>query len=196
MCPTSLYAEAGTVIDGDTGKPLSGVYVVTTWSAYVFKGIESSHSCFQVDTALTDTRGSFNIPSFSGNVNPMLFNRERAPLWLYKKGYAYVEKEDRGTNEPYVMVQDNSRGVERLKYISRTLAKTSCGSGDEKEERKQLLPVYKLLCEEAQEIAKTTEERRILNGILLHTELLEFGDRGALKAYENYDRRSREWGGK
>jgi hypothetical protein len=170
----SLYAETGTVIDGGTGKPLSGVYVVTTWSADVFKGIESSHSCFKVEASQTDSEGKFHIASSPANLNPLLYNWERDPLWFYKKGYAYLETV-RGTGDAYIMHLDSRNGSERLKYISRTMGKTSCGSAEERELRGKLLPVYRAVWDEARSIPANQQDERTLDSILFDVEALEIG---------------------
>src|SRR5437773_1517011 len=120
-------AETARVIDESTGKPLAGVFVVTQWTADTFNPVQSSHTCFKVDATHTDDRGKFYLSSWSGNLSPMLSNRQRLPFLFYLSGFRSVEGEDRNDNL-YKLVRDERGGIERLDYINQVIYRARfCG---------------------------------------------------------------------
>jgi len=180
-------ADSGNVIDGATGKPLPGVHVIAVWNARVFKGIETSHSCFYVDAAQTNERGEFSISSWSGNLVPMLYDRRRS-LLFYAREYKGPESEPKD-GDTYVMLPDNRSGLDRLKYIGWVAGRSACG--DAKQQAAVLKPVYRAMYEESIAIAKSREELGWANSALADLERLELGED---RARANFAQREKEWG--
>ena len=78
-------ASQGTVIDKTTGKPMAGVFVVTTWSGYVPIAVQTHFVCYDIEMTTTDERGRFTVSTF-GKFQPFLQNKNRY-IYLVATGY-------------------------------------------------------------------------------------------------------------
>lgn len=79
-------AMEGQVLEEGTNKPLAGVIVIATWHGSKLNPVHSISTCFHLETATTDKNGKFKMPSFSGNFDPFIVDRNRY-LDVYKAGY-------------------------------------------------------------------------------------------------------------
>lgn len=85
-CAAFACAGSDVVVDTASGRPIEGVYVIATWAGATFQGVQSGHTCFKVEVTKTDAAGVFHLPTWSGNVNPLVFDRRRF-FFFYKRGY-------------------------------------------------------------------------------------------------------------
>ena len=82
----SSCAMEGQVLEEGTNKPLAGAIVIATWHGSTLNPVHSTSTCFHLETATTDKNGKFKMPSFSGNFDPFIVDRNRY-LDVYKAGY-------------------------------------------------------------------------------------------------------------
>lgn len=165
-CAFSGNAIEGHVLEAGTKKPLPGAIVIARWEkTYVSIG-HSSSACVHVESAVTDEQGRFRLPTWRG--------KTPHDLDTHKPGYERSPERD-GTAGEYDVVLQPFTGTkeERLKYLQRVNSATGCGSAGES--KKNLLPLAKALYEEALGLAKTEDEKKIVNNLLFSLEIIELG---------------------
>lgn len=175
-CATTLSSEPiqGQVLEEGTNKPILGAIVVVLWKGTIGTIGHGRTICYHVETATTDNQGSYQTqawkkPSPYGDIA----NRHWVPA-AYKSGYESVRYGYKGTVhlKPFVGTRE-----ERLKVI-RT-ASVGCGSAGESE--KNLLPLYRVLHEQAQQLAVTKQDRLIVNALLHEIDMIELPYADVLK---------------
>jgi hypothetical protein len=182
---TQSFALEGKVIDGSTGKPLSGVYVIGAWIGSSGIGVVAKSGCGKLDVTRTDEQGRFTLPKWSGSILTLLFGDENLNDYYYMRGYRW-EKGHPQIGETVVLVPDTRSPMERIGHISEIARDANCGSIQERV--KKALPLYRVMYQEAAALASNREERRVLDGILYRQEMLELGPE---KAEENSTNRFR-----
>ena len=181
-CALSGGAIEGQVLEEGTHKPVAEALVVVKWVGSVSKFVDSQSVCVHVESAVTDNEGRYRTPSWSApsTVGPEILVSRLIPVFTaYKPATRQVEKE---TDFPlYLKPFTGGRG-ERIKYLSRLSGVARCGeSGDSK---KNLLPLYRALLDEAKSIANTTvEEKKTVEFLLYELEIVELGYEQATKRH-------------
>ncbi len=163
-------AIEGQVVEVGTDKPIPGVIVVVRWQGHVGW---TGTVCFHVETAISDGNGIYRIPAWH---KPSPYGDVRGAHYpvAYKPGYEdTVPVNDTVRLKPFT----GTRG-ERLGYLSRVSSATRCGESGASE--KNILPLKKLLYEEARSIATTAEDQDKVETLLFGLESLEFGSIEAL----------------
>jgi hypothetical protein len=182
------HALEGRVIDGSTGRPLAGVYVIGTWRVDIpFPG-KSASGCMKLEIVRTDEHGEFALSNWSGSIMAHLFGDETLSDYYYVKGYRW-EKGRPTISEIVVMVPDTEPPNRQLDRIGELMEKADCGPWEDR--RSKALPVYRLMYEEAQPLATSYQDRRSLSGMLFMIERLEVGEQqaqenSALRLYRGY----------
>jgi hypothetical protein len=182
------HALEGKVIDGSTGQPLAGVYVIGAWQVEIpFPG-KSASGCLKLELVRTDDQGAFELSNWSGSVLAHLFGKEDLNDYYYKQGYRW-EKGRPTIGEIVAMVPDVRPPGRQLDRIGDLVEKADCGPWDDR--RAKVLPLYRSMYEEAEPMAVSYEERRSLSGILFMVERLELGEKqaqenSALRLYRGY----------
>lgn len=179
------HALEGRVIDGSTGKPLSGVYVIGAWIVSSGIGVVAKSGCGKLEVTRTDEQGRFTLSKWSGRILAHLIGDETLNDYYYMRGYRW-EKGHPSIGETVVLVPDTRSPMERIGHISETAGKADCGSIEER--KKNALPLYRVMYDEAAALASNREERRVLSTILFKQEMLELGYE---KADENSSNRFR-----
>lgn len=177
----SVHAAQGTVIDGSTGKPMAGVQVVASWHGSISIAVQPFTRCYYAEATVTDERGRFNLSTFSGNWNPLMWDRTRS-VWALAPGYVTSDRSDYGGLE-LVLVPATGTRSEQFKALpmGHVLGCTS--------ENRQFLPFMRLLYEEARRLAVSKDEKQFASGRLFDIEEIELGEREAL---ERLNARSRQ----
>ena len=177
----SVYAAQGTVTDGSTGKPMAGVHIVASWSGSIAMPVQPSTRCYHAEATITDEQGRFSLSTFSGNWNPLMWDRTRS-VWALAPGYVTSDKSDYG-NLDLVLVPATGTKSEQFRALPR--ADVLGCPGD----KRQLLPFWRVLQAEAQRLASSREERRFASGRLFDIEEIEFGEE---EAFRRLNARSRQ----
>lgn len=166
-CAATVSGKAldGQVLEEGTNKPIPGVIVVARWQGLVGTIGHGSGVCYHVESTTTDAQGRFHTaawqkPSPLGDIA-----HRRASLYAYKPGYVFVREEG---GVIYLKPFTGSR-EERLRKIAG--AAVTCGSAGES--KKNLLPLYRKLYEEALPLTVTKEDKYILSNLLFKIEELE-----------------------
>ena len=178
---TQSFALEGKVIDGSTGKPLSGVYVIGAWVVSSGIGVVAKSGCGKLEVTRTDEQGRFTLSKWSGSILAHLFGDENLNDYYYMRGYRW-EKGHPQIGETVVLVPDTRSALERIGHISETAGKADCGSVEERV--KKALPLYRVMYAEAAPLVANRGERRVLLTILFKIEVLELGYD---KAIDNVD---------
>jgi len=166
----------GMVLEEGTNKPVPGAIVVVRWQGHLGY---SGTVCYHVETTMADAEGKYRLPAWS---KPSPYGNISDRTWLssaYKPGYQYARvQRTKGIDilQPFA----GGRG-ERMKIV-RT-ASVSCGSAGES--KKNLLPLYRTLYEEARALAATKEDKAIVNNFLYKIDLIEL-------SYEEAEKRNVE----
>lgn len=180
-CAT-LYGAAteGQVLEEGTNRSIPGAIVIVRWVGVVPAPGHASSSCVHLENAITDKEGRYRTPAWNAPSTvgpaPLMQTRIAPGAYAYKPGYEYVDT--RGETvylKPFV----GTRGG-RFKYLERTYG-TGCGATDGSE--KNSIPLLKAQYEEAQALAQTPEEKRMLEFFLYALEKLELGFEQAEKRH-------------
>jgi len=167
----SVYAAQGTVTDGSTGKPMAGVHIVASWSGSIAMPVQPSTRCYHAEATVTDEQGRFSLSTFSGNWNPLMWDRTRS-VWALAPGYVTSDKSDFG-NLDLVLVPAAGTSSQRFKALPFPDA-LGCPV-----DRKALMPFWRVLYKEASRLASTPEEREEASARLFEIEKTEFGEKEA-----------------
>ncbi|MBL0142900.1 MAG: carboxypeptidase regulatory-like domain-containing protein [Betaproteobacteria bacterium] len=176
----SVYAAQGTVIDGSTGKPMAGVHVVASWTGSVSIAVQPFTRCYRAEATVTDERGRFSLSTFSGNWNPILWDRNRS-VWVLAPSYTISDKSDFGELK---IVLEPAKGTKSEQFKSLPSSYVlGCGV-----DNRQFLPYLLALHKEMLRLASTRDERRVASSRLFDIEEIELGER---EAYRRLNARSR-----
>lgn len=170
------HADQGTVTDEVTGKPIADAKIVVHWTGRVPMPVQSSEACFRLMATTSNVNGKFDIPTFSGNFNPLLQSRYRH-VSVVARGYRVTAKTE----------------YEKLLFSMRPLANPQSDSEKAAEDRRYLkddnpgglctdteklkLPHLKVRYQNLGMLANSDADREALIGYLSYIDRIEFGDR-------------------
>ncbi len=166
-CAASLSSKTieGKVLEEGTNKPIPNAVVVARWQGHVgYTGTV----CYHVEGAISDGNGVYHIPAWKKPSPYGDISHQEHIVTAYKPGYRLADRYP--VNNPLLKPITGTR-EERLKVI-RT-ASVSCGSAGQSQ--KNLLPLAKALYEEALGLAKTEDDKKIVNNLLFSLEIIELG---------------------
>jgi len=173
-CALSGDAIEGKVLEEGTNKPIPEAIVIARWQGTAFSFVESPSVCVHVLTTTADAQGKYRFPAWHKE-SPLKGVRDvRSIITAHKPGYethsppGYARTEAFKRNVRYLKPFTGGR-EERLKVI-RT-ASVSCGSAGQSQ--KNILPLYRVLYEEARALAVTKEDKAIVNNFLYKIDLIE-----------------------
>ena len=165
----------GKVLEAGTNKPIPGAIVVVRWTGSLFAFAESQTKCVHVETATTDAQGHYKIALWVGTF-PGLIQDLRPDVTAYKTGYVrspeYFKQQSYRKNVELLEVFKGASG-ERLKQLRQMNSATGCGAAGESKMNQKLFA--KALYEEALTIAKTVEEKKMVDNLLFSLEIIELG---------------------
>jgi hypothetical protein len=159
---------AGKVLEEGTNKPIAGAIVVARWQGDAFGLVHSPTVCVHVDTATTDAEGRYRITASFKSTDPIGVRNIKPIISAYKTGY--VRSEFLSTKDDVLFLRIGGGGrEERLNAIR--VAGVSCGNAGES--RKNLLPLYRALYEEALPLVVTKGDKYFLSNLLNQIEEIE-----------------------
>lgn len=170
------------VVDGTTGKPLEGVYVIATWDIWRPMPVQSHTSCGKVEVVRTDANGHFVVSEHARGILVRLFGSELRHLRFYAPGLRVDEMRSPPDSVRVYMRADDRNALERLRYLNELAGKTDCGSRPE--DQVGALTLYKQFFKEGKGVAHTHDERAQLSSLEFDIERFELGYEEALARSE------------
>ena len=176
---TPLEPVRGQVLEEGTNKPIAGAIVVGLWYGTSAPGFfaDSRTICYHVETATTDDSGHYTLPPTEKEYKYRDGHHYTSTI-AYKPGYQYASVQHKGIDilQPFTGTRE-----ERLKYLERVFGSSGCGTQDESE--KNLISFLKALQDEAQSLAQTKEEKKLVESIRYALEKIELGYEQAQKRH-------------
>jgi hypothetical protein len=145
----------GKVLEQGTDKPIAGAIVAVLWTAHLGY---TGQICYHVETATTDALGVYYIPAWQRPSPYGDLPSGRLDMMAYKPDYEFLyPQEIHYLAPPSALYVRPFKGTvaERMDYLSR--AAVSCS--DKKEIERKLLPLFKALYREAEQLAVTKDEK-------------------------------------
>ncbi len=176
----NVEAAQGTVIVGSTGKPMAGVHVVAAWDGSITMPVQPSTRCYHAEATVTDERGRFSLSSFSGNWNPLMWDRTRN-VWALAPGYVTSEKSNYSALE-LVLVPGSGERSTQFKALP-SVGLLGCGV-----DGRRFLPFLKALKVEADRLAGSPQELSFASEVSFEIDVIE---RGKDAAHERANMRMR-----
>ena len=188
-CALSGKAIEGKVLEEGTNKPIPEAIVIARWSGHLATFAHGKTVCYHVLSATTDEHGAYRFPAWKKkitenwqkNVDP-----ETVVVTAHKPGYeahrppGYARTEAFKQNVRYLKSFAGGR-EERLRYLERVFGSTGCGAQDESE--KNLIPFLKMLYDEAQDLAQTKDDKKLVEFIRYALEKIDLGYEQAQKRH-------------
>lgn len=169
-CALSGDAISGKVLEASTSKPIKNAIVVAHWDGAVSSLADSQTVCVHVDVTTTDAQGSYRFPAWfkRSKVGPV---SDAGPVVnVYKRGYEQVVDESESESIHRLKVFTGNRR-ERFEYLARQFGAGECDD----ESAKNALPYLRAIALEAQMIAETPNENRIVHSFIFTIETLALG---------------------
>jgi hypothetical protein len=177
----SCVADTGIVMDKVTSKPIAGAHVVVAWRGVMVTPVQDQSICYDAQATITDENGRFEISGLSGNVNPLLLNRNRS-IQILAPGYKVAPGTDRDALR-FLMEPESGTTSEQFKRLPSPHA-LGCPIADKKE----LLPFLRALHQEMTRLAATVDERKRASNTLFEVESIQLGDQEAYRRANDRER--------
>lgn len=156
----------GTVHADDTGAVVPNAIVVVRWQSMA--GAGGRNSCLHVDFAVADDRGFYRIPTWHPSVGQR--HDIEVVTFVHKPGYRMSRLSARRGGSVRLQRATDDREA-RLGYLWHINRVTDCHA--EEESQRTLLPLKRVLYEEARDLAVTTEEQAMVQTLLAAVEAIE-----------------------
>lgn len=150
-CASLRYwpANQARILDADTEMPIAGAIIVAKWRGDIPAWVDFRSTCYHVESAVSDSKGSFKIPAYTEVKGHMI--TDKWVNWnVYAKGYRYSSRNSGGDytkSGVYWMEKDDRKGSERLEYLIQLRRKSACPDAGESD--KNRLTYLKALLDEA-----------------------------------------------
>lgn len=169
----SARGENGIVLDKSTKRPIPNAIVVAVWNGETTQFVQRQGECYKAEFTQSDGQGRFSVSGFSGNFNPMLWNRHR-DVFALASGYRMAPSRDPSGLE-VLMEPQTGTNSERIQRLPR-FGPLACGndSGDQ-------APYLKEFYREVADLATTPEEKTQASNILYMIEANELGEAEAAR---------------
>lgn len=150
-------------------KPLSHTVVVALWKGTETKNNTDKQVCYHVESTTSDDKGYFYIPEWREPGSFRHLKNKAVHVYAFHKHYRTSELTSRLiTPKNYIyylakprLINDETKAREaRLRYLQQILGKTTCDLKGPS--RANLEPLYKKIIEEAEDIAVTPKDRKIV----------------------------------
>jgi hypothetical protein len=182
-CATEPPAKVGRVLEAGTNKPIAGAIVLARWKGFMPAPGHGSTLCYHVESTVTNAEGVYRISAWHEDLQHAILQDKTIYIDAYKSGY--VRSPEFYKQQSYrqgIELMEGFKGTreERLKYLERLEQSIRVCRSPEAGER-NLLPFYRALHAEADSIALTPNEWRIVDGFLTDIDIIELGYKEGLK---------------
>jgi hypothetical protein len=170
------YGHPGQVLDGVTGEPLEGVFVIRRWAASGTMGLHSRMGCYQMRITQSNAAGKYYLPRWSWSIIPgsLFASVSGQGTAFYKPGYYQAADPIYNTDERTWLWPENRSVEARLWTLTRSIEDGDCGGGDTYKSIR--LPLYEAIAEEGESIARTKSEESIASSLRFRADLLRFDE--------------------
>lgn len=169
----------GQVIDAKTKNSLEQVNVIAVWKGLYTKNGVTTTTCYHAEILDTDNNGNFQVPAWQESTDFAAVYDKSLSVVLYKVGYwSKNTSHALNQNSPTVIYMEpvstnnrQNRSKYRLKYLQKIVSLTSCelwGEGKNK-----LLAVFQQIVAEAESVAKTSKDDKVVESIKKWTQFVE-----------------------
>ncbi len=170
--PTAGAAYKGRVVDGTTGQPIEGAYVIGRWEGGGGFVVSSSGCTLAIDKS--DAKGGFELVSGTSFLGKLFGIRSQPFVFFYRPGYIEPEKYPDGI-EPWSLIPDRSSNYERIRHLIKVQGYIDCGSEEIKANGEALKPIYAAMISEGKRLAVTRAERIEALKLYFWLEFIEVG---------------------
>ena len=169
------FALEGEVLEEGTNKPIAGAFVVAAWMGQAYNPVQSASVCYHAEIVTTNEKGRFRVSEFSGNLNPLIVQRDRL-LDVYAPGYN-VSPNSLFEAGKYFMTRRTGTKEEQFAQVKSASTYDCIDSLD-----RRLLPMYRASYQERASLAVTDKQKRtVISGTLWAIERIELGEAAAGK---------------
>ena len=164
VCAVGLVVSAvtsgftGHVIDGATGKPAAGIYVIGRWEGG--GGLVGGASGCWIAVTRSDANGEFTLRRGTGLYSRLFAPRYRPAVYFYKAGYMARFPIPEDQRAPLVIDPVKMEVMDRLAHLHQMQGRVDCGVEEVQENAASLIPLYKAMIVEASVIAETSREKQ------------------------------------
>jgi len=183
LSAAAAMGSKGVVFDKESGKPLEGVFVIAKWFGAAPNPVQASTICLHGEMTTTDKQGRFTISTTSGNVNPLIGNRQRS-VEVYKPGYQ-DSIETNFEELRFVIEPSRASAADRFNEVFTIRAPADCGM-----DGREALLFLKAKVGELEPLATTREQQSDLINAYFDAEIVELGEK---VARERLRERLRKW---
>ena len=169
------YGHPGQVLDGVTGEPLEGVFVIRGWAASGSMGLHSAMGCYQLKITQSNASGKYYLPRWSWSIIPgsLFASVSGQGTAFYKPGYYQAADPIYNTDERSWLWPENRSAEARLWTLRRNIEDGDCGGGDTYKSIR--IPLYEAIADEGENIARTKSEKTIASELRFRADLLRLG---------------------
>jgi hypothetical protein len=165
-CSLSGERVTGQVIDQNSGLPISGAMVFASWQGILTGGVITQSTCFHQGLALTDEKGTFNMPPWtnhSAGIWQSLRIADRSmSIGVYAAGYMTLPASpENASSGVYKVKRDRRNANERFQELS-NIGDFQCSLYDG-ESAKNLKMLMEATLKEARPLATTPDNYRVLD---------------------------------
>ncbi len=168
----TAIASTGTVID-EKGKPIKGAHIAAYWNGNAGLFVQTTARCYHSESTTSDDKGHFGVSTFSGNLNPLMFDRQRS-IDVFVPGYELTPASNYDDLKFIVTALTGTKS-EQFQKVNSSYKEGRCG-GDIGQ-----LAFIKAVYNELTKLADTSEEKKLCDSRWSGIEYVEFGYEGAKK---------------
>jgi len=117
----------GRILDQETNQPVSGAYVIATWTDYSF----NRTTCVHMDIEITDEQGDYFFGPWVDTVGRIVVSQDSPGIVVYAPGYEQVTYVG-----PLYVGKYRGAPKERIRQLNR-ISSLFCGSGSEELPKKK-----------------------------------------------------------
>ena len=152
----------GRVLDAETEEPIEGVIVNMYTYGNLWAVVDSQSVCYRVETATTDKRGRFVIPSWSEGLKFSAARLKHRSERVFKAGY--VESKKTYKMQSYrsgVWYQEKFRGTQRewFEYLKQSAMSTICSGASTT--LQETLPMLNAILREVERLQDSPEKENL-----------------------------------
>jgi hypothetical protein len=170
--PGVSAAYKGRVVDGTTGQPIEGAYVIGRWEGGGGFVVSSSGCTLAIDKS--NAKGEFELVSGTSFLGRLFGIRSQPFVFFYRPGYIEPERYPDGI-EPWTLIPDRSSSYERIRHLIKVQGFIDCGGEEIKDHGEELKPIYRAMIIEGTSLAKSRDERIEALKLYFWLEFLELG---------------------
>lgn len=165
------FDAEGTVKYRDINKPTPNVHIAAVWRGMNTEN-ENAFECYHVYATKTDNEGKFTVRGWREYFTYGHLKEKKMSIIMYKPGFWDKEllhelSRNKDTTTFYIeAASDKNRQTyptERLKFLQKLVGLTSCDIKNPS--RSQLKPMFDDILDEAEGLAKTDIDKKILASI-------------------------------